>query len=72
VQQKFSKTFANSFEGICGKAGAGAALPPKRLALACASHNGAAIHVEAVRAWLAWCASPATAEIKRRNGMEAA
>ncbi|WP_334193170.1 asparaginase [Pararhodobacter sp.] len=35
------------------ESGAGAALPPKRLALACASHNGAAIHVEAVRAWLA-------------------
>ncbi|MCA0243748.1 MAG: substrate-binding domain-containing protein [Proteobacteria bacterium] len=32
----------------------------------------AGTQAEAVRAWLAWCASPATAEIKRRNGMEAA
>ena len=32
----------------------------------------AGTQAEAVRAWLAWCASPAAAEIKRRNGMEAA
>ncbi|MCB1390930.1 MAG: asparaginase [Rhodobacteraceae bacterium] len=35
------------------ESGAGAGLPAHRLALACASHNGASIHVDAVRAWLA-------------------
>ncbi|MBN8294218.1 asparaginase [Rhodobacter sp. NTK016B] len=33
--------------------GAGRALPQKRLALACASHQGAAIHTHEVAAWLA-------------------
>jgi len=31
---------------------AGVKLPPERLALACASHEGAVVHTEAVRAWL--------------------
>jgi L-asparaginase II len=35
------------------ESGAGAGLPPRRLALACASHQGAAAHVAEVRAWLA-------------------
>lgn len=34
------------------ESGAGAGLSAKRLALACASHNGAAAHVNEVRAWL--------------------
>ncbi len=34
------------------ESGAGAGLPSERLALACASHNGAAIHVERVLRWL--------------------
>ncbi len=35
------------------ESGAGRALTAKQLALVCASHNGAAIHTEAVAAWLA-------------------
>lgn len=35
------------------ESGAGAGLPPRRLALACASHQGAGAHVAEVRAWLA-------------------
>lgn len=35
------------------ESGAGAGLTPQQLALACASHNGAAIHREAVGHWLA-------------------
>ncbi len=34
------------------ESGAGAGLPPRRLALACASHQGAGMHVAEVRAWL--------------------
>ena len=35
------------------ESGAGAALDDRRLALACASHQGSAMHVAAVSAWLA-------------------
>ena len=35
------------------ESGAGAGLPPRRLALACASHQGAGVHVAEVRSWLA-------------------
>lgn len=35
------------------ESGAGAALRPEHLALACASHQGAALHVAAVQRWLA-------------------
>jgi len=35
------------------ESGAGAGLRPEQLALACASHNGAGIHVQAVARWLA-------------------
>jgi L-asparaginase II len=35
------------------ESGAAAGLPPRRLALACASHQGAGVHVAEVRAWLA-------------------
>lgn len=35
------------------ESGAGAGLPPELLALACASHSGAGIHVQAVERWLA-------------------
>lgn len=35
------------------ESGAGVGLSPRQLALACASHQGAAIHVNAVRDWLA-------------------
>ncbi|PJI93078.1 asparaginase [Yoonia maricola] len=34
------------------ESGAGAHLTPEQLALACASHNGAAIHTDRVKAWL--------------------
>jgi len=34
------------------ESGAGAGLSPRQLALACASHQGAAVHVEAVSRWL--------------------
>jgi len=49
-------------------------LPPAIQQLTIFSGGLAATSTQAgaVRAWLAWCASPATAEIKRRNGMEAA
>ncbi|MFT3819185.1 MAG: substrate-binding domain-containing protein [Rubrivivax sp.] len=49
-------------------------LPPaiQQLTIFSGGIAAASAQADAVRAWLAWCASPSTAEIKRRNGMEAA